>query len=271
MGEASGGVGAAGGGMGEASGGAGGASSGMGGASDGMGEASGKGKGRSNELKHARAEAEADLRFAVWDSWGPGGASGGMARWLSAKRARLAEAEERVVRQKLDNQRLRDDLDLRKRELIASEALEAEEERNVANGTPGEPYRDRAELLDLMHAKMRELAAVEPVPVDQPAPAGELGAVDQPAPADGQPDQPAPAGELGAVDQPAPADDQPDQPAPAGELGAGEGGAGEGGAEDTASGGMGGAEDTASGGMGGADGAPAYKCYSKASTHTRTA
>ena len=96
---------------------------------------------------------------------------------LSAKRARLAEGEERLVRQRRDNHKLRLDLDRSKRELAAMEALCADEERNVANGTPGEPYRDRAELIVQLHAKMRELAAVdEPVRVDQPAPP----AVDQP-------------------------------------------------------------------------------------------
>jgi hypothetical protein len=156
----------------------------------------------------------------------------------------MEEAEERLVRARLNTQHVRTHADRMHQELMAMEALEADEERNVANGTPGEPYRDRVQLLDLMHAKMRELAAVQPAPAvvePQPlAPAGELGAGE---------------GEGGLV----PADPQPS--AGEGGLGAGEGGAG--GAMDTASGGMGGAS-------GGEDGAPAYKCYSKASTHTRT-
>jgi hypothetical protein len=87
------------------------------------------------------------------------------------------------MRQRRDNHKLRLDLDRSKRELAAMEALCADEERNVANGTPGEPYRDRAELIVQLHAKMRELAAaVEPVRVDQPPPAVEPVRVDQPAP-----------------------------------------------------------------------------------------
>jgi hypothetical protein len=130
-------------------------------------------------------------------SSGASGASGGSASsagsssafpsdcpTLSAKRARLAEGEERLVRQRRDNHKLRLDLDRSKRELAAMEALCADEERNVANGTPGEPYRDRAELVVQLHAKMRELAAaVEPVRVDQPPPAVEPVRVDQPPPA----------------------------------------------------------------------------------------
>jgi len=93
---------------------------------------------------------------------------------LSAKRARLAEGEERLVRQRRDNHKLRLDLDRSKRELAAMEALCADEERNVANGTPGEPYRDRAELIVQLHAKMRELAAVDQPPrAAEPSPAGE--------------------------------------------------------------------------------------------------
>jgi len=93
---------------------------------------------------------------------------------LSAKRARLAEGEERLVRQRRDNHKLRLDLDRSKRELAAMEALCADEERNVANGTPGEPYRDRAELVVQLHAKMRELAAADQPPrAAEPSPAGE--------------------------------------------------------------------------------------------------
>jgi len=121
------------------------------------------------------------------------------------------------VRQRRDNHKLRLDLDRSKRELAAMEALCADEERNVANGTPGEPYRDRAELVVQLHAKMRELAAaVEPVRVDQPPPAVEPVRVDQPPPAveptegEGGVDQPT-AGE-GEVDQPTAGEGGVDQP-----------------------------------------------------------